>query len=179
MISSARPRAAALRRERTKGSVEEKKIARVLRGLSCMLAVALGGLVFDHGFLAGIDLDDAWLVLFRDLADEVNMQEAVFHACADHLDGLGEFKILHEGAGCKTTMQIFHIFLLFGGFAADLQRVPGHYNFDLVLREAGNGHGDAIMVRILFHNVVRGKAVVAGSALKAPENLFNPVKADG
>src|SRR5271157_1135542 len=71
----------------------------------------------------GRDLDLAGLQLFRNAADEVDMEQAVLKARALDFDMLGNLEMALEGASGDAAMQELRGLRLRLGLAADSQRV--------------------------------------------------------
>src|SRR3954471_17207166 len=56
---------------------------------------------------AAVDRDLAGLLGFRDLADEIDVQEAVLQSRASDLDAIGKLEAALEGSGSDTLIKDF------------------------------------------------------------------------
>src|SRR4051812_19564410 len=110
------------------------------------LATRSGGdllLVLNHrrAGLAGADRNAAGLLGLGDLADEIDMEQAVLERGVLHLHEIGELEHALEGARGDAAIQHFGLVLavLIGGFLAlDRQGVFLGDDGELALCEAGN-----------------------------------------
>src|SRR5262245_54408221 len=109
---------------------------------------ALGRLRVDHLGLAVADRDLARLHRLRDLADEVDMEEAVLERRAPDLDVLGELKDALECARRDALVEHLAFLLLGLGLllTLDRQRVLFRLDRDVGIRETGDRYGDTIGV---------------------------------
>ena len=82
------------------------------------------------------------------LADEIDVKQAILQRSALHLDVVGELEATLESALGDAAVQDFGLLraLVLGLLGLDGQRVLARLDRELILAKAGNGHGDAIGV---------------------------------
>src|SRR5512143_329163 len=140
--------------------------------------------VDDPGLLGllgrGGDRNIAGLHGLRQLAHEIDMQQAMLEACALHHDMVGELESALEAPRGDAAMEERRVLDLGLLLAADGKGVLLHLDFEVALAEAGDGHGDAVLVLADPLDIVR--RIARGLALEARERVeqrAEPVKADG
>lgn len=120
-----------------------------------LLGLGLLGLDLRQRF-AGSDGDAARLQLFGKLALQIYGEQTIHEARADDLHVVGKLEASLEGAGGNTAVQVLPILT---AFIRLLTRNHEHVLFlrdgQVVLREAGNRHADAVVVLANLYNVVR------------------------
>jgi len=94
------------------------------------------------------------LQLFRNLALQLNGEQAILQVGLGHLHEVGEVEALLEGAGRNAAMQDLTLAVVLALLAGDHEGVLLLSHLDLVLGEAGHRHGDAILVIALLLDVV-------------------------
>ena len=94
------------------------------------------------------DRDLAGLHRLRDLADEVDVEQAVLEACAGDLDMVGKLEAALEGAGGDAAVEHLAaaLLLLFLLLALDRQDVLLGLDVEVALAEAGDRQGHAVGV---------------------------------
>src|SRR5262249_40373032 len=136
----------------------------------------------DHLSLALADRDLPRLLVLRNLAHEIDVQETVLEAGAANLDMVGELEATLEGAGSDALIEHVAIFLLLRGFlfTADRQRVLLHLDVEFLLGEAGDRNRNAVRVLPGALDVVgRIGGIAAVYAAERVEQREQPVKTDG
>src|ERR1700739_971345 len=114
--------------------------------------VSGGGLgAVDHlrSLGTGADRNAAGLLGLGNLADEIDMEQAMLERSVLHLHEIGKLEHALEGAGRDAAIQhlVFVLAVLIGGFLAlDRQRVFLGDDRKLCLREAGYRNRDAVIV---------------------------------
>src|SRR5260370_34764786 len=109
---------------------------------------ASGRLLIDHprGAVAAGDLDLARLHRLGDLTHEIDMEQTIGEARAGDLDMVGELEMALEGASRDAAMQIFRGVLVLPGLAANQELVLLDRDVEILVREAGPRHAQAISV---------------------------------
>src|SRR5690606_9811978 len=126
------------------------------------------------------DGDGTRLQALRHIAVKVDVEQAVLEVGALHLDVVGKLEATLEAARGDAVVQVLALLILRLLGAGDGERLLLHVDADLVLPEAGDRHGDAVLVLAQPLDVV-GR--VAGRALIEPghrvDEFEQPVEADG
>lgn len=122
----------------------------------------LGGQLLGPVRLLGADLDRARLQRLGDLAHQFDAQQAVGHAGTVDADVVGELEPALKGAAGNAAMQEHAVLFIGLGPALDRQGVLLGRDLDIVRAEAGDRHGDAIVVLAQLFDIV-GR--VAGTGL--------------
>src|SRR5262245_43832651 len=100
--------------------------------LACRLAVADG--------------NAARLQALRDIAHEVDIEEAVLEVGTLHLDVVGELEAPLDRAGGDAAVQELALLVIGLLLGADAEHLLLDVDMDLVLAEAGHRHGDPVLV---------------------------------
>src|SRR5437762_1190067 len=130
---------------------------------------------------AGVDRNAARLLGLGDLADEIDVEQAVLERGVLHLHEIGKLEDALEGTRGDAAVEHFGIVLavLVGSFLAlDRQRVFLRDDRKLALREAGDRNADAVGVLAGALDIVGG---IAGAAVCSclVEQAEEAVEADG
>src|SRR6185369_3415905 len=170
IVISGKPRKARPRRGRGAGA-----------GLFGMAGARLRGRhLLCLGCLGGADGDGAGLEPLRDVADQLDMEQAVLEVGALHLDVVGELEAPLEVARGDAAVQVLALLVVRLLGAGDGERLLLEVDADLVLGEARHRHRDAVVVLAKPLDVV-GR--IAGRGLVKPghrvEQVEKPVEADG
>src|SRR6185437_8356 len=147
-------------------------------GALCRLAVDDLGLLGLAGL--GGDRNIAGLHRLGQLAHEIDMQQAMLEAGALHHDMVGELESALEAARGDAAMEERRVFDLGLLLAANGKSVLLHLDVEVAVAEAGDGHGDAIVVLADPLDIV-GR-IARGLALEGRERVeqrAEPVEADG
>src|SRR5215471_1924121 len=166
--------------DRQNTDTPKRKAPREVRGAVVLSSGwALGRFGLDDlglGF-AVADRDLARLLGFRNLAYEIDVQQAVLEAGVLDLDMVGQLEDALKGAGGDALIEYLAVLLFLGLLGAlDRQRVLFRLDRQLVLAEAGNGNGYAVVVLTGALDVVRR---VARRGFEAIKHRKQAVKADG
>ncbi|CVI63557.1 hypothetical protein AGR9A_Lc40478 [Agrobacterium salinitolerans str. Hayward 0363] len=96
----------------------------------------------------GRDRNAARLHGFRNIADEIDVEEAVLQGSGLDLDMVGKLEATLESARGDTAIKKlpFRGFLIRGFLGFHSQRIGAGFDAEFVLIETGDGHGDAIGV---------------------------------
>jgi hypothetical protein len=127
--------------------------------------------------LAAGDLDRPRLHRLGDLADQLDMEEAVIEAGADHLDRLGELEAALEGAARNAAVEVL-AGIAFQALAGDEERVLLDPDVDVVGAEARDRHRQAVGIVAGLLDVV-GRIRGNGVGPRRIDDAHQPIETDG
>src|SRR5690606_32997640 len=139
------------------------------------------GRLLDLRRRAGADRDRPRTHPLRKVPHQVDVEEPVLEVGALHLDMIGELEPALEAAGRDAAVQVAPLALALLGLllAAHGERALLHIHLDLIGRETGNRHGDAVLVLAEALDVVRRIGGGEIAARGAVEELRRPAEAAG
>src|SRR4029450_7881916 len=130
--------------------------------------------------LGRLDGDRTGLLLLRDLALQLDRQQAVGKLRPDDLHVVGELEAALEVTAGDAAIEILLVVLaVLRGLAGDQELVLLLGHVQLGLGEARHRHHDLVGVVARLFDVVRRVAVGAGLAGHRIEQVEDPVEADG
>src|SRR5690606_1964535 len=142
----------------------------------------LGGVCFDLPGLNWIsrDRDPARLHLLGDVALELDVQQAVPELGAKHLDMVGKLEAALERPRGDAAMQESRACVLLPSLAAlDARHVAMGFYGDVVLREAGYGHRDAVGILAGALDIVGRIGLTVRGLSERVEHREKTVETDG
>src|ERR1700761_7357767 len=121
-----------------------------------------------------VDRDAARLLLFRDDAFQVDMQQAGLQPGAPDHDMLGKLELARETAPGDALVQEGGLLTVFTG-AGDGEDIVLDLDAEVFLGEAGDGDGDAVIVLVASLDVVGG---ITGGGGLGLQKIQQPVITD-
>src|SRR5262245_40599900 len=158
-----------------------KKWAPLSRRPSCAVrGCPLGGRFDLLAGLAVTDRNGPRLQALGDVADEIDIEQAVLKVGALHFDVVGKLEAPLEAAPGNASVQELPLFAVRLLFAAHREGLFLHVDVELVLAETGHGHGDPVLVVTQALDVVgRIAHPVAIKTRSAVQQIEQAVEANG